>query len=276
MGLGGDFPDPGALIRRHTGAIEALGDELAGTGKPLVSTSGTLVLRAGEVATERDAPDPESLGAFRVPGEQTCLGYADRDARASVVRLAPTVHGPGDYGFIPVLIAAARRNGVSAYAGDGASRWPAVHRLDAARLFRLALEGAPAGSVLHGVTEALGEKGETAHGPRFRAVCERLGIDGAAAGLPRPKPDETHARIAERIARILDIPTASLTPEEFGRHLDNPFLARAFATDAPVSSDHTQELLGWAPSHATLLEDLEISDYFTPEATTRTEAHWSR
>jgi nucleoside-diphosphate-sugar epimerase len=198
------------------------------------------VTRAGRVSTEQDAPDPDSVAAFRIPGEQACLGFADLGVRSSVVRLAPTVHGPGDYGFIPALIAAARRAGVSAYIGDGANRWPAVHRFDAASLFRLALEQAPAGSVLHGVGES--------------AV--------------------TIKSIAEQVAQILNIPTASLTLERASEHLGNPFLARFFSLDVPVSSEHTRALLGWAPKHATLLEDLKTGDYFTPQASIRAEEIW--
>jgi nucleoside-diphosphate-sugar epimerase len=241
MAYGGDYADPDDLIRRDRAAIEALGQALAGSGKPFVSTSGTLVTRAGRVSTEQDAPDPDSAAAFRIPSEQACLDFADRGVRSSVVRLAPTVHGPGDHGFIPALVAAARRAGVSAYIGDGANRWPAIHRSDAASLFRLALEKAPAGAVLHGAGES--------------AVTIRS--------------------VAEQIARTLGIPTASLTPQQAADHLGNPFLARFFALDVPVSSDHTRALLGWAPKHATLLEDLATGDYFTPEASARAERIWS-
>ena len=240
MAFGGDFADSDGMIRRDRTAIETLGQALTGTGKPLVSTSGTLVMPADRVSTEQDAPDPRSLAPFRIPGEQACLRLADQGVRASVVRLAPTVHGPGDYGFIPVLISAARRKGVSAYIGDGSNRWPAVHRLDAAGLFRLALEKAPAGSVLHGVGES--------------AI--------------------TIKSIAQRIGRILEIPTASLTLEQAAEHLGNPFLARAFAADVPVSSAHTQMVLGWRPTHPTLLADLETGDYFTAQASIRTEEIW--
>ncbi len=240
MAYGGDYADPDDLIRRDCTAIETLGQTLAGSGKPLVSTSGTLVMKAGRVSTEQDAPDPGSVAAVRIAGERSCLGFADRGVRASVVRLAPTVHGPGDYGFIPALIAAARRAGISAYIGDGANRWPAVHRADAATLFRLALEKAPTGTVLHGVGES--------------AVTIRS--------------------IAEQVARMLDIPTISLTLEQATEHLGNPFLARFFSLDVPVSSEHTQALLGWAPKHATLLEDLMTGDYFTPAASKRAEEIW--
>ncbi|MBB5918131.1 nucleoside-diphosphate-sugar epimerase [Nocardia transvalensis] len=240
MAYGGDYADPDDLVRRDRAAIEALGHALAGTGKPFVSTSGTLVARAGRISTEKDAPDLDSVAAFRIPGEQACLGFADLGVRSSVVRLAPTVHGPGDYGFVPALIAAARRAGVSAYIDDGANRWPAVHRADAAVLFRLALERAPAGSVLHGVGES--------------AV--------------------TIKSIAERIALMLGIPVVSMTSEQAAVHLGNPFLARFFSLDVPVSSEHTRALLGWAPKHATLLEDLRTGDYFTPQASLRAEEIW--
>jgi nucleoside-diphosphate-sugar epimerase len=241
MAYGGDYADPDALARRDCGAIEALGQGLAGSGKPLIITSGTLVMPGGRVSTEQEAPDPDSIAAVRIAGEQACLSFAGQGVRASVARLAPTVHGPGDYGFIPALIAAARRAGVSAYIGDGANRWPAVHRLDAASLFRLALEKAPAGSVLHAAGES--------------AV--------------------TIKSIAEQIAQILDIPTTSLTLEQASEHLRHPFLAKFLSLDVPVSSEHTQALLGWEPKHATLLEDLKTGDYFTPQASIRAEEIWS-
>ncbi|HKS49967.1 MAG TPA: hypothetical protein VJT49_33635 [Amycolatopsis sp.] len=147
---------------------------------------------------------------------------------------------PGDYGFIPALIAATRRAGVAAYIGDGANRWPAVHLADAASLFRLSLDKAPAGSVLHGAGES--------------AV--------------------TIKNIAQQIAQILDIPAASLTLEQASEHLGNPFLARFFPLDVPVSSEYTQALLGWTPKHATLLEDLTTGDYFTPQASACAEEIW--
>ena len=231
MAFGGNFADPEDLVRRDCTAINALGQALVGSGKPFVCTSGTLVMTAGHLSTEHDPPDSESIGSLRVPGEQTCLSFADQGVRSSVVRLAPTVHGLGDYGFIPFLIAAARRTGVSAYIGDGANRWPAVHRQDAATLFRLAVEKAPANSALHGAGES--------------AI--------------------TFETIAHLIGRILRIPTASLTLEEAATHFEHPFLAKCFATDAPVSSAHTRKLLGWKPTHATLLEDMETGDYFSSQ-----------
>ncbi|HEX4087298.1 MAG TPA: SDR family oxidoreductase [Trebonia sp.] len=231
LAFGGSFADPDDLVRRDRTAIEALGQALAGSGKPFVSTSGTLVMPGGRVSAERDAPDQESIAWFRIPGERACLALADEGVRPSVVRLAPTVHGPGDHGFIPMLIAAARKNGVSAYVGDGANRWPAIHRRDAAVLFRLALEQAPAGAALHGAAENV-----------------------------------TLRSIAEQVARSLGIPAVSVTPEQAAEHFGDPFMAGVFAADAPVSSDRTQTLLGWTPTHPTLLEDIEHGDYCVPQA----------
>ncbi|MEV4450591.1 MULTISPECIES: SDR family oxidoreductase [Streptomyces] len=232
MAYGGDFSDLDDMMRRDRTAIETLGRPLEHSGKPLVITSGTLVMPAGRETTEKDEPDTAGIAAFRIAGERACLGFAARDVRASVVRLAPTVHGPEDHGFIPMLIATARKIGVAAYVGDGTNRWPAVHRLDAAVLFRLALEKAPAGSVLHGVAES--------------------GV--------------TLKSIAETIARGLDLPTVSLTPAEAATHFVSPFMAIAYGFDGPVSSAHTQELLGWSPTHPTLLDDLEHGDYLATSA----------
>ena len=228
MAFGGSFADPEDLVRRDRTAIETIGQALAGTGKPFVSTCGTLIMPGGRVSAEDDAPDPGSIAWFRIPGEQACLTLADQGVRSSVVRLAPTVHGPGDYGFIPMLIAAARKHGASAYIGDGANRWPAIHRLDAATLFRLALEKAPAGQPLHGAAENV-----------------------------------TLRAIAEQVARILGLPAVSLTPEQAAEHFGDPFMARVFAADAPVSSEASRALLGWTPAHPTLLHDIEAGDYCT-------------
>lgn len=233
MAYGGDFSDLDDMARRDRTAIETLGGPLEGSGRPLVVTSGTLVLPEGRVGGERDAPDEAGLAAFRVAGERACLDLAARGVRAVVVRLATTVHGPGDHGFVPMLVATARRTGVSAYVGDGANRWPAVHRGDAAVLFRLALEKAPAGGVLHGVDES---------GVTLRSVAEAIG-------------------------RGLGLPAASVTAEEAVTHFGNPFMARVYAFDGPASSARTRELLGWSPRRPTLIEDLTHGDYFTaPQA----------
>lgn len=144
-----------------------------------------------------------------------------------VLRLAPTVHGPGDHGFVPLLIANARRTGISAYVGDGSNRWPAVHRLDAADVYRLALEHAQPGTVVHAVGEQV------------------------------PFID-----IATTIGERLGVPVRAVDPADSGDHFGNPFMAAVFATDNPVSADHTRELLGWVPTHWTLLDDLGHGDYF--------------
>ena len=232
MAFGGDFSDPAGMTQRDCAAIDAMGDALVGSGKPLVITSGTLVMPSGKVATEQDAPDKQSLGALRIPGEQACLGFADKGVRSIVLRLAPTVHGPGDVGFIPFLISTARRTGISAYIDDGANRWPAVHRHDAATLYRLAVEKALAGSALH----ATGESGIT-----FQTIAHLIG-------------------------RTLNIPIVSVPASRAVEHFQNAFFAKAFAVDSPVSSAYTRDLLGWNPVYPTLLEDLATGDYFSPEA----------
>ncbi|HEY1699395.1 MAG TPA: SDR family oxidoreductase [Trebonia sp.] len=243
MAFGGDFADTGDMMRRDRAAITALGEGLAssgtgtsassatssGQGKPFVITSGTLVMPAGRVSGEGDVPDPASIAGFRIPGEQACLGFAGRGVRSVVVRLAPTVHGPGDVGFIAMLVQAARRTGVSAHVGTGANRWPAIHRSDAATLYRLALEKAPAGSVLHGASES--------------AVTMR--------------------GIAGEIGEGLGLPVVSVTRDEAAAHFGSPFMAAVYGTDCPASSARTRSLLGWAPSRPGLLADLRDGDYLT-------------
>jgi nucleoside-diphosphate-sugar epimerase len=217
-----DFSDMPASARTDLRAIETLGAELAGSDRPLVITSGTAALPAGRVGTERDEPDRTSAGAHRIPSEDAVLALATRGVRSSVVRPAPSVHGEGDHGFVPILIGIARDKGVSGYVGDGANRWPAVHRLDAARLYRLAVESAPAGSILHAVAEE---------------------------GVPTRD-------IAEVIGRHLDLPVAAVEPEHFG------WLGGFFAADIRASSALTRELLGWQPTHPGLIEDLDQGHYF--------------
>ena len=232
MAFGGDFSNPASMTKRDCAAIEAMGQAIIDSGKPLVMTSGTLVMPTGKVATEQDEPDPQSLGTLRIPGEQVCLGFAAQGVRAIVLRLAPTVHGAGDYGFVPFLISTARRTGVSGYVAEGANRWPAVHRQDAATLYRLAVEKAPAGSRLHGTGES--------------AV--------------------TFETIAHLIGRMLKVPVVSVSADKAVEHFRNPFFAKAFAVDSPVSSAYTRKLLGWKPIHCTLLQDLEGGDYFSAGA----------
>ncbi len=199
----------------------------AGSGKPLVIASGTPAI-PGDAATERDEFPAEGPVAGRGTNAQAVLDMAARGVRSSVVGLPRSVHGDGDkHGFVPRLIAVARDNGVSGYVGDGSSRWPAVHVLDAARLFRLVVEQAPAGAVLHTV-----------------------GDEGV------PIRD-----IAAVIGRHLHLPTAAVPAEDFA------FLGAVFAIDQPASSALTRELLGWQPTHPGLIDDLEQGHYFhTPSA----------
>jgi nucleoside-diphosphate-sugar epimerase len=203
--------------------IDALGDALAGSGKPLVVASGTPNLN-GRVATERDDALPVGPAAARIANATATVALADRGVRSSILRIPRTVHGDGDrHGFVAQLIKLALERGVSGYVGDGSSRWPAIQVLDTGTLFRLALEKAPAGSVLH----AVGEE-----------------------GVPT-------LAIAEAIGRHLDLPVESSAPADLG------FLGVVLAGDQPASSEITQELLGWAPTHIGLLADIGEGHYFS-------------
>jgi nucleoside-diphosphate-sugar epimerase len=205
-------------------AIEALGAELEGTERPLIVTSGVALLAPGRLATEADMAPPVTE-RFPRASEAVVEELRGRGVRATTVRLAPTVHGVGDHGFVPRLAGIARDKGVSAYIGDGQNRWPAVHRLDAARVFRLALE-------------------HTAEGP-FHAVAEQ----GVAL-----------KDIAEAIARRFDLPLVSKAAAEAGEHFG--WFAPFVGIDAPTSSDRTRALLNWKPEQPELLEDLARPDYF--------------
>jgi len=217
-----DFSDLARSITADRNAIETMGAALAGSGKPLVIASGTAAV-PGHVATEGDESASGSPVAGRLANAHAALGMAARGVRSSVVGLPRTVHGDGDrHGFIARMIGIARESGVSGYVGDGSSRWPAVHVLDAAHLFRLAVEQAPAGSRLY----AVGDEGV-------------------------PIRD-----IADVIARHLNLPTASVPAENFG------FLGQILAIDQPASSALTRELLGWRPVQPGLIEDLDKGHYF--------------
>ena len=207
-------------------AVTAIAEALEGTGKPFVATSGTTVLTPGRLGTEADAPDPDHPGSARARSE-VGLAFADRGVRASVVRLPPSVHSADDAAFVPALIEIARRAGFAAYVGDGANRWPAVHRDDAARLFRLALADAEPGAVLHGAAE---------EGVPFR-------------------------RIAEAIAQALGLPARSIAPDEAADHFG--WLAPFVQSDGPVSSALTRERLGWRPREIGLLDDVR-QNYVSP------------
>jgi nucleoside-diphosphate-sugar epimerase len=217
-----DFTDFEASVTADRRAIETMGGALEGSGKPLVIASGTPAL-PGHVATERDESAPGSPVAGRMENARAALGMAARGVRSSVVGLPRTVHGDGDrHGFIARLVGIARDTGVSGYVGDGSNRWPAVHVLDAAHLFRLAVEQAPAGSRLH----AVGDEGV-------------------------PILD-----IAEVISRHLNVPTASVPAGDLG------FLGQVLSIDQPASAALTRELLGWRPVQPGLIEDMDKGHYF--------------
>jgi nucleoside-diphosphate-sugar epimerase len=220
--------DFAAACQAELRAIEAIGAALEGSGKPLAVVSGTLALAMlGRPGTEEDVPDP---AVPRVPSEHAAIALARRGVRSSVVRLAPLVHGEGDKaGFVPSLIGIARAKGVSAFVGDGSNRWPAVHRLDAARLFRLAVEAAPAGSRLHGAGE---------EGVPFREIAEAIG-------------------------RQLKLPVVSIAAEDAGDHFG--FLGPLVSADNPTSSALTRQRLGWQPQGPGLIADIEQGHYFNHE-----------
>ena len=229
IAFSGDFQGAADADR---GAVETFGEVLAGSDRPFLIASGTLGLAPGRVATERDGRDPGSA-AHLSGGPRTrhatallTLSLASRGVRSSVVRLPPTVHGEGDHGFMAALVGMDRGRGVSGYIGDGSNRWPAVHRFDAAHLFCLALEQAPAGSVLHAVAD---------EGVPIRAVAEVIG-------------------------RHLDLPVASVAREDAGEHFS--WLGALLGIDSPASSALTRELLGWQPTHPGLIDDLEKGHYF--------------
>jgi nucleoside-diphosphate-sugar epimerase len=230
-----------AVVETDRRAIESLGAALAGSGCPLVVASGTLGLTPGRLATEGDTHDP--LGPTRRPSEEAVLAMASRGVCASVVRLPPSVHGDGDHGFLPRLIAIARKTGVSAYVGEGLNRWPAVHRLDAAHLFRLALEKGFPGARYHGVADE---------------------------GVPIRE-------IADVIGRNLTVPVVSKAPGEAAKHFG--LLGHFISVDNPASSQRTRQRLGWQPQHPGLMPDLDRPSYFESESAesgTRTSARGSR
>jgi nucleoside-diphosphate-sugar epimerase len=206
--------------------VTAMGEVLAGSDRPLVNTSGTLLLAGvaqGRTATENDAAE----GGPRIDSENAVIALADRGVRSSVIRLSPLVHSTLDHhGFAHRLIDIAREKGVSAYIGDGANRWPGVHTLDAARLYRLAVEAAPAGTRLHGVAD---------EGVPFREIAAVIG-------------------------RHLDLPVVSISAEQAYEHFG--FLSVFGSLDNPTSSALTQKVLDWHPDGPGLIEDLDAGHYF--------------
>lgn len=226
IAFSGDFRGAAEADRR---AVDVFGEVLAGSDRPFVLASGLLGIAPGRTVTEQDMPAVDDSGfSVRQATGLAALDLASRGVRSSVVRLAPTCHGEGDQGFMASLIDIARQRGVSGYVGDGANRWPAAHRLDIGRLFRLAVEKAPAGSVLHGAGE---------EGVAIRDVAEVIG-------------------------RHLGVPVASVAPADAAEHFT--WLGGFIGLDSPASSTATQALLDWRPSHPGLLEDLDKGHYFTP------------
>jgi nucleoside-diphosphate-sugar epimerase len=217
--------DPAGAARTDGQAIEALGETLAGSGKPLVVASGSALLAPGRPATEEDTM-PDDAPHPRV-SEKVALQFAGRGVRVCVMRLPPSVHGEGDHGFVPALIGIARAKGLAAYIGDGSNRWAAVHRLDAARLFRLALEAAPAGARLH----AIGDEGVP-----FRDIAAVIG-------------------------RHLHLPVTSMAREEADGHFGG--FALFASLDVPASSALTRQRFGWHPVQPGLIADLDEGRYFT-------------
>jgi len=220
-----DWANYAMAIETERHVVTALGEVLAESGRPLVVSSGTAAIaKPGRPATEQD---PSDTSWPRIVSEQTAFSFAERGVRASALRLPPTVHGEGDHGFVPIIIRTAREKGVSAYPGDGANRWPAVHRFDAANLFRLALESAPARTTLHATAEE---------------------------GMPVRE-------IAEVVGRHLDVPVRSIPHEEAAGHWG--FVGQFFGRDVWVSSAWTRERFGWQPVQPGLIADLEKGHYFS-------------
>lgn len=222
-GFNHDWSNYGAAAELDRRAIETLGAALVGSDRPLIVTSGTLLVqRQGALALEEEEPNP----SFPRKSEDAAVALAAQGVRASILRLPPSVHGEGDHGFIPALIRMAREKGVSAYVGDGLNRWPAVHRLDSAHLYRLAVEKATAGARYHGVAD---------QGVPFREIAEVIG-------------------------RRLNLPVVAKSAEEAATHFG--WMALFVGIDCPASSAQTQKQLGWRPMQTGLIPDLEQGHYF--------------
>jgi nucleoside-diphosphate-sugar epimerase len=222
-----DFANPAVSNAAERAAALTIGDALAGSGKPFVLAAGIAIPNGGAPLTE-DVPNPaHGPDAMRGGSENLALEYAKKGVRAVVTRFAPTVHGHNDHGFVAYLVQSAQKDGVALYAGDGSGRWPAVHVSDAARLVRLGLEKAPAGTVLHAVDEEAVRTGDIA------------ATIGAGLGLP------------------VEPVTGDQLIERYG------FVGMIYGLDLPASSARTRRLLDWMPTGPGLLEDLRTGAYFT-------------
>ncbi len=224
LGYNHDFSQMEAAARTDRGVIEMIGLVLKETGRPFVVAGGVLGVAPGRVGTENDVPD--SKVHPRIANVLWTLSLADAGVRSSCVRFAPTVHGDGDHGFIATLVAIAREKGASGYIDDGANAWSAVHRFDAARLVRLTLESAPAGSSVHAVAE---------QSITTKSIAEAIGVE-------------------------LGVPVISIARDDAGEHFG--WMARFFGANAAASNAITRELLGWEPTHQGLLADLSEGHYF--------------
>jgi nucleoside-diphosphate-sugar epimerase len=223
-----DFNNYAPAAEKDRQAIDTLGTALAGSDRPFVVTSGTLLVRRkGALAMEEDSPNPD----FPRKSEDAALALAARGIHVSILRLPPSVHGEGDHGFVPALIGIAREKGVSAYVGDGLNRWPAVHRLDAAPLYRLVLGKGSAGASYHGVGD---------EGVPFRDIAAVIG-------------------------RHLNVPVVSKSPEQAANHFG--WLAHFVGIDCPASSAQTQEQLGWRPVRPGLIPDINAHYFERAQAT---------
>jgi len=231
-----DFNNYAPAAEADRRAIEAIADALAGSDRPLIVTSGTLLVqRQGPLATEDDSPVPN----FPRKSESAAMAAVPRGVRASTLRLPPSVHGDGDHGFVPMLIKLAREKQASAYVGDGQNRWPAVHRLDAAHLYRLALEKGSAGAIYH----AIGDQGVP-----FREIAAVIG-------------------------RHLNVPVVGKSGDEVASHFG--WFSLFVAVDGPASSAKTERSLGWRPVHPGLIDDLHHGTYFGTSETSQNSASLS-
>jgi nucleoside-diphosphate-sugar epimerase len=220
-----DWSNPAASNAAERGAVQTIGDALVGTNRPFLLASGVAAVAQGRPATEKDPSPFQGPESPRGGSENLAFDYVERGVGTVSLRVAPTVHGAGDHGFIAAIAAVAREKGVSAYAGDGSNRWAAVHRSDAGRLVALGLAKAPAGARLHAVAE-----------------------DGI------PTRD-----IAEAIGRALHLPVTSIAADNVQDHFG--WIGTFFAMDMSATSVLTRELLGWVPSGPTLIEDLDAGQY---------------
>ena len=224
-----DWANMAASNAAERGAVQAIGDALAGTDRPLLLASGLAGLKDGDLATEDDASPFHGPDAPRGGTENLALGFVERGVRSVALRFSPTTHGTGDHGFVAALCGIARERGVSGYPGEGANRWPAVHVADAARMVVLGLEKAPAGARLHAVAEE---------------------------GVPT-------RTIAEAIGRAFDLPVATVPTDRVGGHFG--WIGGFFSSDMASSSAATQRLLEWTPTGPTLIDDIDGGAYRTAQ-----------